>query len=252
MKNKSQKLVITFGIIILLLGLSVNPSIGKLNNDDTTPPESDFPPVFDPIYPDGENGWFVSNVTVFLNASDDLSGVKEIRYTINDGPVQVIPGSNGSFILFEEGDDILVEYWAVDNAGNVETPKNSFTIDIDKTPPYVKLTYDIVDGNRWQGWELSFTVIAYDNISGICGGIEFYFNNELQETVEGSGPEYVWTLRYWPIPNPIFRATVCNCAGLCASDEVIPKTSIRNVQYKLLFERYLIFQYIYFLLDLYF
>jgi hypothetical protein len=184
------------------------------NNDDTTPPESDFPPIFDPPEPDGENDWFISNVTVFLNASDDLSGVKEIRYTIDGGPEQVITGSSGSFVLTEEGDDILVEYWAIDNAGNVENPKNSFTIDIDKTPPLVKLSVKIIFDKGWNGWYILVHANATDAMSGM-ERIEFYYNDELQETVSGSGPEYVWTLKYWPLPINGISVGAFDFAGHC-------------------------------------
>ena len=38
--------------------------------------------------------------------------------------------------------------------------------------------------------------------------IEWYYNNELLETVYGSGPEYVWTLRYWHWHPPINKFSV--------------------------------------------
>ena len=110
------------------------------------------------------------------------------------GAIQIIPGDNGSFILHEDGNDILVEYWAIDNAGNVETPKNVFTIDIDQTEPYIDLAYEIIGDNRWQGWEIIFIAIATDAMTNI-DRIEFYLNDLLIETVYG--PEL--TLIYFPI-----------------------------------------------------
>ena len=197
------------------------------------------PPVtahtLDPPYPDGENGWYVSNVTVTLNATDDKSGVNVTYFRINNSEWKKY---DEPFILSEDGDDILIEYYSVDNAGNVENIK-SVTIDIDLTPPYIKLLYEIVGGNRIIGWSIEFTVIAYDNTSGVCGRVEFYFNNELQETVDGTGPEYVWTLRYWPIPKAVFRAITCNGAGLYGSDEVIdPKSRSRNSMHLWIFDRF--------------
>jgi hypothetical protein len=196
---------------------------------DDTEPFCDYPPIFDPEDPTGENDWYVDDVTVTLNATDPWSngvssGVKEIRYTVNgEGPF-IIDGKTGSFVLTEDGDDILVEYWAVDWVGNAESPVNSFTIDIDQTIPEIQLTYEIIGGNPYQGWDFEFTATATDAMSGMerC---EFYFNNELQETVTGSGPEYVWTLRYWPIPKAIFRATGYDFAGLFNSDEIIDPTT---------------------------
>ena len=179
---------------------------------DDTEPASDYPPIFDPPEPDGWNGWYLSDVNVTLSATDDMSGVKEIRYTIDSGAEQVISGSNGSFVLTEEGYDILVEYWAIDNAGNVETPKNSFTIDIDQMPPDVSLTYEVIGGNPWQGWEFEFTLIATDEMSGICK-VEIYYNDELQYTFEDPGPEYAWTFRLGELPESILKVIVYDCAG---------------------------------------
>ncbi len=177
---------------------------------DTTPPETTY--TLDPPEPDGENGWYISNVTVALNATDDMSGVKEIRYTINGGPLKIIPGDNGSFILSEDGNDISVVFWAVDNAGNVETPKNSFTIDIDQTKPDIDLTYEITGGNWLTGWEITFTATVTDTMSGICL-IEFYLNEELQDTITGPGPEYSWTLKYYPLKITNFKVIAYTCAG---------------------------------------
>jgi hypothetical protein len=200
---------------------------------DDTEPESDYPPIFDPAEPTGEAGWYVDDVTVTLNASDPWSnfvqsGVREIRYTINGGGVQVIDGSTGSFVITEDGDDIMIEYWAVDCVGNEESPHNQITIDMDQTVPDVSLSYEVLGWSPMEGWEFQFTAIANDAMSDM-NRVEFYFNNEIQETVTGTGPEYVWTLFYYPLPgDAIFRATAFDNAGLFDSDEVInPETSSR-------------------------
>jgi hypothetical protein len=226
----------------LYLELPAYPDNVEINNEkklrigvDNTEPVSDYPPILDPPNPDGCNGWYISDVTVTLNASDPWSngvssGVKEIRYTVNGGEELVIPGKTGSFVLTEDGNDILIEYWAVDWVGNVESPKNSFTIDIDQTVPEISLTYDVVGGNKWQGWKFQFTATATDKLSGM-DRVEFYLNNELQYTIEGEGPEYKWQIRYNPLPNAIFRATAFDKAGLFNSDEINDPT--RNSHSKL-------------------
>jgi len=200
---------------------------------DTTPPVTTH--SLDPPEPDGCNGWYVSNVTVALTATDDMSGVKEIRYRINGEVVHVIPGDTGLFILSDDGEDIEVEYWAVDNAGNVET-KNAFTIDIDQTPPDIDLTYEITGGNWLTGWEITFTVTATDATSGICR-VEFFFNDELMETIVGPGPGYSWSLRYWPIPGGTFKVVVYDCAGNYA-EAVIKGSDIKVVSRSNFVSRY--------------
>jgi hypothetical protein len=156
--------------------------------NDTTPPITTH--TLDPSEPDGLNGWYVSDVNVTLTATDDLSGVKEIRYWVNGGSEQVIPGDNGSFILDEDCWNGIIEYWAIDNAGNVETPKNSFTIYIDQTVPDISITYEH-EYFPYYGWTVVFTVTATDAMSGM-DYVEFYDGGVVQETVYGPGPEYEW------------------------------------------------------------
>jgi hypothetical protein len=203
-----------------------NLEIWGVGVDDTDPVCEDA--IIDPDAPTGEGKWYVDDVTVSINASDPISqevasGVKEIRYTIN-GAETTVSGDQAVFVMTEDGEDILVEYWAIDNVGNVG-PKKSFEISIDQTVPEVSLTYEVTGGNMYQGWDFTFTAEATDETSGMVR-VEFFFNSELQETVEGPGPIYEWTLRYWPIPRAIFKAVAFDEAGLNDYDEIIdPETS---------------------------
>src|SRR5436305_1381341 len=63
----------------------------------------------------GANGWFVSNVTVFLNATDATSGVAGISYRIGTGAWLSYAGP---FVLGEGRQH--VEYYATDLAGILE------------------------------------------------------------------------------------------------------------------------------------
>ena len=168
--------------------------------DDTTPPVTTH--NLDPPEPDGCNGWYVSNVSVTLNATDDFSGIKEIRYTVNGGVEQIIPGNNGSFIIDEDGNDILIVYWAIDNWGNEEKPHNWFTVDIDQTVPDICLYDDII--NKGHGWEFLIGAIAIDKTSGM-EKVEFYVNSEYQGTIFGIGPEYEWLYLYPGKTNDTFK-----------------------------------------------
>jgi len=193
--------------------------------DNTTPCSSH---ELYPENPDGENEWYISDVKVRLLSEDPYSnevssGVKEIKYKIGNNDWETISGCEGSFMINEDGDDILVQYYAIDNVGN-EEPINTFTIDLDQTEPEVTFNYEIKGGNNLMGWKFLFTAIASDNVSRM-DRVEFYLNNELQNIITGSGPEYNWTLKYEPLPKAIFTAIAYNRAGLCESDEIIdPKT----------------------------
>ncbi len=181
------------GYLLLLNITNENDDVPKNNifrwgiGCDDTPPISSY--VLDPPEADGENGWYVSNVEVTIYAKDPSiacyfsgSGVREINYTIN-GVGGTIPGESGTFQVTEDGNDILVEYWAVDMVGNVES-KNSFTIDIDQTKPVIDS-----DGVHWKAfrenplsniWYVRFWTNATDATSGM-DRVEMYINEGLIE-----------------------------------------------------------------------
>jgi hypothetical protein len=222
----------------LFVNLPASPDDENKNNNDSiriyvddTEPESDYPPILDPPDPTGCNGWYVSDVTVTLNSTDPWSnsvssGVKEIRYTINGGAELVIPGKTGSFALTEDGEDILIEYWAVDCVGNEESPKNFFTIDIDLTKPNVNLSYEVISGNKWQGWDFLFIAYPEDAMSGI-DYVEFYFNYELQDIVDAPGP-YEWLYTYYGGLDVVVTAIAYDKAGNFDSDEIINPSTSQN------------------------
>ena len=196
---------------------------------DNSPPNS-WVEEIEPPEPDGENDWYVSDVAVTICAEDPNiqegipgSGICGIYVTIHGKGSYFYQGDCITFIITEDGNDIPVEFWAVDCVGNIEYPKNLFTIDMDQTVPDISLSYEIAGGNKWQGWDFEFTATANDDMSGM-DRVEFYLNNELQETIFGQGPEYKWTIRYNPLPNAIFKVTGYDKAGLFNSDEIIDPT----------------------------
>ena len=196
---------------------------------DNTAPISSY--ELDPPEPDGENGWYVSYIEVTLEATDSSSngsssGVAEIKYNINGGVTYSIPGSSGTFMLTpgDEGGEFLVEYWAVDRVGNVETPKNSFTVKMDLTNPVVDLIYEVIGGNPLTGWELLFTATATDAASGM-ERVEFYLNDVWQKTIEGSGPIFEWSFIYHGGLNLLVTSFGYDNAGNMASDVVVNPVS---------------------------
>ncbi len=178
---------IALSIAVLFIGISVTSALGISNLlDDTTPPITTI--SFDPAEPNGCNGWYISNVTVILNATDDISGVNATYYRINktDWNKYISP-----FIISEEGENILIEYYSIDNAGNVETVKSS-TLDIDKTPPEGEIVWKIRKIGCCK-WAITFGINIINETSGM-ERIEYYLNGILQETVTGAGPTYYWTI----------------------------------------------------------
>ncbi|MGC2425220.1 MAG: PxKF domain-containing protein [Nitrospirota bacterium] len=82
----------------------------------------------------GANGWYVSNVGISFSAL----GVKEICTKLDNRRMTVTAGSAATLSITSEGYH-KVTYYAVDNAGNQESP-HTLNINIDKTPPAIKIT----------------------------------------------------------------------------------------------------------------
>jgi predicted outer membrane repeat protein len=85
----------------------------------------------------GTSGWYTSAVSVTLTATDDLSGVKEILYSVDGGAATAAAGATASFTIASDGVH-TVTYSAVDNAGNVEAVK-ILVVQIDRTAPEISI-----------------------------------------------------------------------------------------------------------------
>jgi len=82
------------------------------------------------------DGWHNSApVTVQLSATDSGSGVKELRYWVNDGPVNVVAGDAASIQVSAEG-TTTVGVRAIDNAGNASAVATR-VVKLDLTAPSV-------------------------------------------------------------------------------------------------------------------
>jgi len=164
--NNLIKKGVVVAVVLLFISVSVIPSTGNIVSfDDTTPPNTTH--VFDPFYPDGENGWYVSDVGVTLIAIDDWSGVNATYYRLDGGlwmtyTEQLTVKSDGEHVI---------EYYSVDNAGNIEDVKSA-DFKIDQTSPEM-LSYYKGGGNQ-----LKFLAIVSDKMSEI-NRVEFYVDDEL-------------------------------------------------------------------------
>jgi len=222
--NKNS--LLTVGIIILSIGMIVYPVVGSLTMQKQM--IKDMPLSFNytkessgisliTIKVDGEmglNDWYINDVSFyFTNESDDIA---EIFYRINGGAYQTY---TKPFYITQDGEDIMLEWRAIDYGGNYSGIDGPFFCSIDQTDPDIDLTYKIISGNPWQGWIFEFTAEATDAMSGM-ERVEFYLNDLLQHTVHGPGPTYVWTLRFFPIPHAKFWATAFDKAGNSAWDAI--------------------------------
>jgi hypothetical protein len=136
---------------------------------DTTPPTT----TISLSGTSGLSGWYVSNVGVTLTATDNVggSGVKEIHYILDSGTEQIVSGSSATFTISTDGTHSL-EYWAVDNALNVEIPHHTQMIKIDKTPPVVAISAP-VNGAYYKSVNVpvkAFTVVEINPYTTVESG----------------------------------------------------------------------------------
>jgi len=191
---------------------------GLRDDNDTTPPATTI--SFNPPIPNGLNGWYVSNVLVTLNATDNESGVNRTYCSLlPPGKVYTEP------ILVSQDGVYFIYYLSVDNAGNVELPKCA-AIKIDKTQPTIITNYTW-GGNFWDGYWICVTCTYFDTMSGI-GRVEFYFNGVLELTVTGTVPTYVWNFSYAPLPNVIIKVIAYDNAGWNSSAELTNTYTIQS------------------------
>ncbi len=189
---------------------------------DATPPATTY--TLSPSTPDGLNDWYISDVEVTLIGTDPSisceiygSGVQEIKYQIDGGAVQTLPGTKGKFRVTTDSTMHTIKYWAIDKVGKTESQK-TIQFKQDQTPPVIDFTYE------WSGDEppYTFTFTAYaTDATSVMERVEFYRSGELQETVYGPGPVYVWEIIYIPSPYDRFRAYAYDFAGLSAYDDII-------------------------------
>ena len=111
----------------------------------------------------GTNGWYTTNVTVTLNASDSPSGVTSVTYQIDGGPLLVYPGP---FLVTGEGNHGVV-FYSTDEAGNVEDSQRA-DFRVDTIGPTSGQAVSGTPGNGgWYTTNVTVTLTASDGLSGV-------------------------------------------------------------------------------------
>ncbi|NIS82039.1 MAG: PKD domain-containing protein, partial [Anaerolineales bacterium] len=148
--------------------------------------------IFDvtpPVTTDNYDGlWHTSDFTINLTATDDLTGVAETYYRINDGTTKNVSIDGQPRITTESANNKL-EYWSVDAPGNEELPHKILTeIKLDKTSPFADAGSNLsVDEDQPVTFDGSS---SFDNI-----GITSYtwtFFGENPQTLTGSNPTHTF------------------------------------------------------------
>jgi len=147
---------------------------------------------------EGNNGWYVSNVTVFLNATDNESKIKELKYRTNGGTWfdYVMP------VKLQKDGIYLLECYAKDGSGNEKYV--NMTIKIDKTAPSISFLnfepgYIYFRGKKFITPRIprdtmvigkyTVEVEASDALSGL-EKVEFYIGDSLEGEKESAPFEF--------------------------------------------------------------
>jgi len=164
--NRSYSQLGLYEFFIWAIDINGNGNSSSIYNFsivDNFPPQTTH--SLNPSLPNGNNGWYVSNVTITLNANDNASGINKTLYKINDGNWKEY---NGAFIISEEGEHVI-QYYSIDNAGN-EEEKKSFSIKVDKSKPVTthSLNPSLPNGNNgWYVSNVTITLNANDSMSEV-------------------------------------------------------------------------------------
>ena len=108
----------------------------------------------------GSSGWYRSNASVSLSATDAGSGVNATFYRI--GTSGSWSGYSSSFVISNDGNH-TVEFYSMDNAGNIESVK-SISVKIDKTSPTLII-------NQTAGFEatVNYAIISWIGTDAMTG-----------------------------------------------------------------------------------
>lgn len=117
----------------------------------------------------GSSGWYTSDVSVRLNATDNgVYGVNHSEYSFN-GSESSWKRYTGPFTITKE-DMTPVYYRSVSNSGEIEQTR-LILVSIDKTPP--SLTYVMTPAPNANGWVNQDVLVhfeASDDVSGLAEG----------------------------------------------------------------------------------
>ncbi|MEA2054648.1 MAG: PKD domain-containing protein [Candidatus Thermoplasmatota archaeon] len=173
----------------------------------------------------GDDGWYISNVTITLLPSDATSGVDKTYYLLNNGTWKTY---TTQFVISNEGKNIL-KYYSIDEAGNVEAV-NIITIKIDKTSPTITITTPTKGYIHFFGRSIMPTlgnktiiigrITVEANVTDTHSGIKdvkFYIDDHMKYNT--SEPPYTWR---WGMAfgRHNLKIKVFDNAGHNASDEV--------------------------------
>ncbi len=131
--------------------------------------------------------WNNTNVTVSLNGSDALSGVKATYFKLNGGAQQT-----GTSVAVSTEGIHTINYWSEDHAGNVEAARTT-QVKIDKTSPTISHTQSpTANTNGWNNGNVTVTFVCSDSLSDIaeCTAPQTVTTEGKQQPVTGTARDH--------------------------------------------------------------
>ncbi|MBO3840194.1 MAG: DNRLRE domain-containing protein [Thermoproteota archaeon] len=166
---------------------------------DVTPPVTTIT-IGSPKHYAGNYIYVNSSTSFSLSASDDMSGVEETKYRIDDGPWE---NYADKFSLSGYSDGIHeIRYYSIDRAGNNEAEK-TLTVILDNSPPSIgdpSPTESLIQKTN----KVTFMVIVEDigsgvkevrlTIDGVYQGLMTKHGNNYTRTISLSEGEHSWRI----------------------------------------------------------
>jgi hypothetical protein len=110
--------------------------------------------------------WRTEDFDINLSAINDIGGLADTYYRINNGPTKTVSVDGQPRITTESANNSL-EYWSVDKGGIEESPHKILTgIRLDKSPPNVSMTSPL-NGSQIGSSTLTASWTSSDETSGI-------------------------------------------------------------------------------------
>jgi endoglucanase len=175
-----------------------------------------------PAVPDGSNGWYTSDVTVSLTATDDLSGVAKTEYSLDGGTTWQ---TYTPPVTFSQDGQYTVSYRSTDDALNEETAK-TISFKLDTNAPAITIN-GVMNGAYNDSSELTPVITLDDSLSGVDA-------NKTTVTLDGNSIEQGATIALYTLPlgSHTLTVTASDLAGNTSTKEIEfqTTTSIQSLQ----------------------
>jgi hypothetical protein len=145
---------------------------------DAEAPKTTLSHENDRIFKAGGKTYSGKDLQITLKAKDDMSGVENIFYSINQGEYQTYNNP----ITLDQEKEYALSYYAVDNVGNAENP-SSATFVVAKKAPISKLE---IDGEQHKDVLSPRSTIKLSSSDEISGVHKIYYKID-------DGPEKIYT-----------------------------------------------------------